>query len=346
MRFGRQPTKMNRGEFGPARRLCEDCRVKITQNLVLACAVAALAVAAGVPSEQPERAGPVMAVTIDDLPVAQPSWHTQEQMDQITTDLLQTLEEHGVPAVGFVNENKLVVDGGIDGFRRGILRRWSDAGLELGNHGYGHLDLHRMPPGEWMADVTRGAVETRKILEANGNELRYFRHPFLHTGMSVEIQQETGKFLESQGYTVAPVTIDNSEWVYGRAYRHAFNTEDEDLKVRIGRDYIRYMLEVVAFYEGQTEAIVGRRIPQVLLIHAYALNADWLAALLGELEERGYDWISLEEALKDPVYERPVDGWTGRGGITWLHRWALTEGLDRSIFAGEPEVPGWIEEIR
>jgi peptidoglycan/xylan/chitin deacetylase (PgdA/CDA1 family) len=309
--------------------------------LPVACVLAAFAIGAG----GSEPASRLMAITVDDLPVAQPSWHTDQQMERITSDLLATFENHRVRAVGFVNEGKLEHDGTADPFRVEVLKRWLDAGHELGNHGYSHLDLHRVPPDEWMADVVRGEKVTRPLVEAHGGKLRYFRHPFLHTGMSVEVQAETGEFLRSRGYTVAPVTIDNSEWIYGRAYSVAYNEGDEELKRRIGEDYVRYMLAVVAFYESQSEAIVGRPIPHVLLVHAYALNADWLGELLSELERRGYGWISLGEALEDPVYDRAVDGWTGRGGITWLHRWAITEGVDRSIFAGEPEPPGWISEL-
>ena len=95
-----------------------------------------------------------------------------------------------------------------------------------------------------------------------------------------------------------------------------------------------------------SEAIVGRPIPHVLLIHAYALNADWLDELLTALQHREYRWVKLEDALEDPVYARAIDGWIGRGGITWLHRWAITEDLDRSVFKGEPELPAWVEGIR
>jgi len=228
-----------------------------------------------------------MAITVDDLPVAQPSWHNDQQMDRITEDLLATFAEHGVPAVGFVNEGKLEKEREVDAFRLGLLERWLNAGLELGNHGYAHLDLHRVSPEDWQADVIRGEVETRKLVEASGGSLRYFRHPFLHVGMTAELQNEIFAFLGSRGYTVAPVTIDNGEWIYGRAYARAFNDDDEELKIRLGQDYVRYMLEVVRFYEGQSQAIVGRAIPHVLLIHAYALNADWLDRLLDELEQRG-----------------------------------------------------------
>ena len=105
------------------------------------------------------------------------------------------------------------------------------------------------------------------------------------------------------------------------------------------------MLDVVEYYEGQSRAIVGELVPQTLLVHAYALNADWLGSLLTALEERGYAWLSLEEATAHPAYDRPADGYTGPGGITWLHRWAITEGRDPAIFRGEPEVPEWVREL-
>jgi hypothetical protein len=81
----------------------------------------------------------------------------------------------------------------------------------------------------------------------------------------------------------------------------------------------------------------------VLLIHANALNAEWLDVLLQRLDEIGYAWISLEQALEDPAYGRAANGYTGAGGISWLHRWAITEGVDRTVFRGEPRVPAWVE---
>lgn len=287
-----------------------------------------------------------MAVTIDDLPVTPPGRHTTAQQEEITRRLLAVLAEHGVPAVGFVNESKLEVDGAVDPRRVELLERWLEAGHELGNHGYDHLDLHRVDPDAWTADVLRGERVIRPLVEGRGRELRWFRHPFLHTGRSVEVQRETTRFLAEHGYRVAPVTVDNGEWIYGGAYADAWNRGDEAAMDRLGRDYVRYMLEVVEFYEAQSREIVGELLPQALLIHAYALNADWLDPLLDALESRGYRWIPLAEATEHPAYDRPVHGYTGPGGITWLHRWALTEGRDPAIFRGEPEVPSWVGELR
>jgi peptidoglycan/xylan/chitin deacetylase (PgdA/CDA1 family) len=288
-----------------------------------------------------------MAITVDDLPVAPPSRHDLEQQRAITAKLLEVLAAHRVPAIGFVNEAKLEVDGVVDPARVGLLEQWLDRGLELGNHGHSHLSLHRVDPEEWLADVKKGERVSRPLVEARGGNLGWFRHPFLHAGRSAEVQAHTAAELGRMGYRVAPVSIDNSEWVYGAVYADAWNRGDRELMQRIGEDYVRYMLDVVAYYEGQAARIVGdEAFPQILLIHAYALNADWLGTLLERLEARGYRWIPLAEAMQHPAYQRPIDGFAGAGGITWLHRWAITSDMDRSIFAGEPEVPEWIEALR
>ncbi len=124
------------------------------------------------------------------------------------------------------------------------------------------------------------------------------------------------------------------------------NRGDDELMGRLGRDYVRYLLSVVAFYEDQSRLIEEESIPQILLLHANALNADWLDELLEALAGRGYQWIDIETATRHSAYRQPIDGYTGPAGITWLHRWAITRDLDRQIFRGEPEVPDWVDSLR
>ncbi len=96
------------------------------------------------------------------------------------------------------------------------------------------------------------------------------------------------------------------------------------------------MTAVVEYYEAQSMAIVGYELPQILLLHANSLNADGLGRLLESLIGRGYRFVSLAEALRDPAFSLP-DTYSGPAGITWLHRWAITRGLAKSTFRGEPE---------
>ncbi|AKS41620.1 polysaccharide deacetylase family protein [Wenzhouxiangella marina] len=289
---------------------------------------------------------PSLAVTIDDLPVGPPSRHDLDQQTRITERLLAVLRARAVPAIGFVNEARLEREGELDPERVALLRRWLDAGMALGNHGYEHLSLHRVEPEIWIEDALRGDIVTRRLLAERGMTPVWFRHPYLHVGRSAEIQRMTAQALAERGYRIAPVTVDNGEWVYADAYARAWNANDRESMERIGRDYLRYMLEMVVFYENQSLAIVGEPIPQTLLIHANALNADYLGPLLDALSERGYRFVDLEQATKHPAYQRPIHGYTGPGGITWLHRWALTAGVDASVFRGEPEVPDWVDALR
>jgi hypothetical protein len=83
-----------------------------------------------------------------------------------------------------------------------------------------------------------------------------------------------------------------------------------------------------------------------IVVIAGLVLAAAMGPLLDALAARGYRWVTLEQALAHPAYGRRIDGFTGLGGITWLHRWAITEGRDRAIFAGEPEVPEWVEAAR
>jgi peptidoglycan/xylan/chitin deacetylase (PgdA/CDA1 family) len=282
-----------------------------------------------------------LAITFDDLPGVSivgggPRVSPSAQDDalrRMTERLLATLVRARVPVVGFVNSRKLERDGAPVPARIAILTRWRDAGFELGNHTAGHLDLHRVPLEEFEADVVRGESAVRSILEERGDRLRWFRHPFLHTGRSLEDKTALEEFLARRGYRIAPVTIDNSEWIFARAYANARDRGDPGLARRIEAEYGLYMEAQFDYLERQSAVFFGREIRQVLLVHANSLNADAFAPLLSLLARRGYSFVTLDRALEDPAY-KTADTFDGPGGITWIHRWVLSAG--RTVLPGEP----------
>jgi peptidoglycan/xylan/chitin deacetylase (PgdA/CDA1 family) len=266
-----------------------------------------------------------VAVTFDDLPGRASSAH-----------LIRTIKKTGVPTIGFVNEGKLTTP---DDTR--WLERWLDAGFDLGNHTYSHGSLHRVDVAQYEEDILRGEKETRALLRKRGRELRWFRHPFLHTGRTLEVRDRVHRFLAQHGYRVAPVTLDNGEWIFAAAYRKA---PDKATRKRIGREYIAYMDRKLAYFEQQSLALFGRNVRHTLLVHANELNADWFDDLAASMKKRGYRFITLERALEDEAY-RSEDTWTGGAGISWLHRWAMTAGKKGTFFAGEPKTPQWVLDM-
>ena len=52
--------------------------------------------------------------------------------------------------------------------------------------------------------------------------------------------------------------------------------------------------------------------------------------------KRNYSFISLEESLKDPVYQKE-EIYVGNWGFSWINRWALTEGKGKDFYKDEPD---------
>jgi peptidoglycan/xylan/chitin deacetylase (PgdA/CDA1 family) len=283
-----------------------------------------------------------MAVTFDDLPVGSVVHPDVAGQRAILEPLITAVTAHRVPAIGFVNESKLYADGELDPARVALLEGWLDAGLDLGNHTYSHPDLHHTPLADFEADVERGSVVTRRLLAARGEELRWFRHPFLHTGRDLETKRGLVAFLAEHGQRVAPVTVDHDDYLFAAAWDRAGARGDHVLQRRLEDAYVPYIESKVAYYEGQSRALFGREIPQVLLLHANSINARRFADLAQALTDRGYRFIPLATAVADPAYTSE-DTYTGPAGISWLHRWAITRNVDRQIFQGEPETPAWVQ---
>lgn len=268
-----------------------------------------------------------VALTFDDLPAVSARYTTPAGKDTLTRLLLGHLTRHKAPAIGFV----------IGDARQPALRLWTQAGMTLGNHTFAHSDFHRVPSAEHLQDI----LLCHRSMTNAGFRPAFFRSPYLHRGHSRTRQDSLTSFLRELGYREAPVTVDNADYLFSSAYDKALLRHDTAAANAIGRQFVDYLRQCLRYYEAQALSLVGRAIPQTVLLHANTLNAHWLGVLLDDLHREGVTFITLEEALKDPVYASP-DTYTGKGGISWIHRWALTQGKKGAFFDGEPEVPAHI----
>lgn len=285
-----------------------------------------------------------IVVTFDDLPWAGLEHRVPPDLAERHAALMQALRRAKVPGTGFVNENKLEVDGALDPQRVAMLHDWLDAGYTLGNHGYAHLDLHAVGLPAYQDDILRGERVLRPLLAKRGDAPRWFRHPFLRAGRSAADKAALADFLAGQGYRIAPVTIDNSDWIWARAYDEARQRGDAPTLARLREGFVPYLMAKLAYYEQQTHALLGEPLPQGLLLHANALNAATFVELVQALRVRGYAFVTLEQALAHPAYAR-ADGYTGAHGPSWIHRWAIAEQRPGTFFAGEPATPPWVMEL-
>ncbi|MDP8979100.1 MAG: polysaccharide deacetylase family protein [Acidobacteriota bacterium] len=268
-----------------------------------------------------------VAITIDDLPLGggDPGPCDLARIKSMTGRLLGPIRAQKIPVIGFVNAGRC--EAGL----AEILGMWREAGAELGNHTFSHPDLNRVPLERYEADVIRG--------EAALTNPTWFRHPFLHTGPDEKTKTALAAFLKKRGYRIAPVTLDNSDWMFAAVYARALKNDNHALAQRVLDAYVPYMESLFDFFEKRSVEVAGHEIAQVLLIHANGLNAEMLPKLIAMMRSRGYSFVSLEAALRDPAYKLR-DGYAGTG-FSWIHRWSKTLGMPPK---GEPDEPPFIAE--
>jgi peptidoglycan-N-acetylglucosamine deacetylase len=281
----------------------------------------------------PQRA---ISITIDDLPAGSANVMTGAEIIEMTTKLLGTLRDQKVPAIGFVNEQKLYKIGEVDERIR-ALNLWLDSGFELGNHTYAHTSLNRVPLQAWEEEVIRGETVTRILLAQHKMKLRYLRHPYLDAGRDLQTRREAEAFLSSRNYQVAPVTMDAWDWMYAGVYQDARKRGDLALQQQLVGSYLSYTTTVFDYYEKLSRDLFGYEPKQILLLHGNWLEADHIGELLDLLRKRGYLFITLEDAIGDAVYSSP-DDYVGEG-TGWLDHWAITRGQPPR---NEPVFPQWV----
>jgi peptidoglycan/xylan/chitin deacetylase (PgdA/CDA1 family) len=265
-----------------------------------------------------------VALTFDDLPGLVLT-HSFAYTDQTTVELLDGLRRHRFPATGFVNEGKL--EGADKAARIALLERWLEAGMDLGNHSYSHLSLNKTPVDQYIVDVARGGIVTGQLLAKRGRRLRWFRHPYLETGLTAQVRHTFESWLKTHGYRVAPVTMENSDWMFALDYDNAILRSDAADAARIRKAYLDYTAKVVPWYREAALALLGRRLSFVFLLHATRLNADSLDDLAAILKANDLTPVSLDRAMRDPAYRIP-DTYVGPDGDEWLSRWSRTLNKD------------------
>jgi peptidoglycan/xylan/chitin deacetylase (PgdA/CDA1 family) len=275
-----------------------------------------------------------VALTFDDLPQLALTGDL-DYARTINDRLLAGLQRHRLPAIGFVVGSKL--EGPDRPAREALLEAWLKAGRTLGNHTYDHASLNRTPLADYIADVQKDDEILRRLLAAHRQMPAWFRHPYLETGETIEAKRGLEAWLGAHGYRVAPVTLENADWMFAYPYDEAVQKGDAAEIRRIRLEYLDYTAKCVVWYREAALELLGRRPALVFLLHDSRLNADSIDDLADILRRNGLKAVTLERAMSDEAYAIPDDR-PDMGGDEWLDRWAeeLHKPLPWSSFPQPP----------
>ncbi|MBX7220101.1 MAG: polysaccharide deacetylase family protein [Blastocatellia bacterium] len=279
-----------------------------------------------------------VAVGFVALPIRNAAIPTSADGEQTARMLIEELKANRIPAIGYVQGSRVAADP--ESMTR-QLRWWRDAGLELGLGSYSHKWFFGTPYEEYEADVVKNEDVVRPLLAERGQVIRHYSYPFLNTGPDMATKERFEKFLKQRGYALSPFTIDNDDWFFAKTYDEARAKGDTETMQKVKAEYVPYMRRMFEFYEQYSQELLGQEVPQVLLLTPSRLNADAMGELLGMLRERGYRFVSLDQATSDPAYATR-DTYTGKTGISWLQRWGMSQGWQ---WREEPHPGGYMEQF-
>jgi peptidoglycan/xylan/chitin deacetylase (PgdA/CDA1 family) len=254
-----------------------------------------------------------VSITIDDVP-------NTRQYSSDGFQLLKQLDRLQIPVAIFINEG-LIAKGESIEKNMALLNDWvAKPYTTLGNHSYNHLRYSEVGVDSFRADLLKGHALTKELANQYAKSLQYFRFPFNDLGRDKEQHHQMARVLDSLAYINTPFTIESSDWMYSYIYDYYLEHGEQDQAKKIGEQYVSITLEYFQFFNSLAMKLYGREVSQIYLCHDNAMNAKYLPEILRQLKDQQYQFVSLEQAMMDPVYDQE-DLYDKKWGISWFYRW-------------------------
>jgi peptidoglycan-N-acetylglucosamine deacetylase len=242
--------------------------------------------------------------------------------------VIKALDDNGVThAFGFTN-GTFMQD---DPREIRILKLWLSSGYPLGNHTYHHYDLTKISSRAFIADIERQDRLLRTL--ANYSPLIakrfYFRYPYLDEGNTLEKRDTVRDYLFKHSYRIAEVTTDYYDWAWTDAYTRCTLQHDGKSIAWLNDHIIDSADRHLRESEEVSHRLFGRQIPFILLVHVGIYDALKLDSVLKHWRAEGVRFVSLDEALADPVY-RINPNVIYDDGRNFLEQIAMSRNLDVS----------------
>ena len=273
-----------------------------------------------------------VAITIDDVPNTR--IYKESNFQSL---LLQKFDSLEIPITIFINESLIYRSGAtVKNFE--LLHQWAQMPwLDLGNHSLSHARYSVVGIDSFTYEIIKGEGISRELANLHNKELKYFRFPYNDLGKDSLQQVLVREYLRNQGYTIAPFTIESSDWMFNYVYEHYLNENKPDKAKAIVDLYLEKTLAFFDFYDSLSQQEYGRQVKQIYLCHDNKLNADYLDVLVSRLAAKGYQFISMEAAMQDEVYQQS-NNYYQKWGISWFYRWMPTQPARVKWMRREPDM--------
>lgn len=271
-----------------------------------------------------------VAITIDDVPNT-----SKFKRDHFESILLNKLDSLNIPIDVFINEGNIYKNEHVSK-NFDLLNQWVERNyIGIGNHSFSHSRYSDIGLDSFAIEIDKGESITRELSKLYHKKLKYFRFPYNDLGKDSLQQIQIANQLHQKNYIIAPFTIESSDWVFNYLYEYYLKNNQKEKAENIGNLYIEITLEYFSFFDSIAINQYGRHINQIYLCHDNSINADYIEVLVQKLTEKGNSFVSMEEAMKDEVYNQP-NNYFKKWGISWVYRWMVNPKERMQLMRSEP----------
>lgn len=246
-------------------------------------------------------AGLELALTINEMlkshasPEENPDdWCYAENSPENLDKLINALKENSMPpTVSFVVGRDADMS---------VQERWLQSGNLVGNMTYSRIRVRKKSAASYVEDVERNDQLLAPLWEKYPHEKKYFRFIRLNPGPDRQKQAEIRNYLKRKDYVEVPATIYSPDRKLSQVYCSALARGDQTCANYIKASLKSFLLDSTLRARNLAGKIHGQEARHILVVGANQLICDSLGDILRLYKGLGARFISLDEALKDPLY--------------------------------------------
>lgn len=254
-----------------------------------------------------------LAITFDDLPAHGPLPPGEFRPRPIRS-ILKTLHDEQMPPIyGFVNGFRIAQYP----YQKKLLTEWVAAGEPLGSHTWSHPNLEQVSAQAFIANIAKNEPLLEQV-DPHG-DWHWFRYPYLAEGETLAKRQAVRNWLFAHHYQIAEVTIDFEDYLWNEPYARCMAKHNDASVAELEHSYIATADHFTDVFRTLAQRLYGHDIPYVLLMHVGAFDARMLPRLIALYRAKGFRFVTLEQAERDPAYHfDPHIGYPGGGTLSEL----------------------------
>lgn len=201
---------------------------------------------------------------------------------------------------------------------------WVENGHHVANHTHHHPSLSWLSASDYARDIEKAETYLDPWLKVAPR--RCFRFCMDMWGDTPCKCQEILQHLGKMDYRPIPVSIGFHDFRWHAAhYRVSRRGTVEEMDALRAR-YVQSAVRELRVHTANARAVFGRDPVHIWLIHGTPFAADCLDRILQAFTEAGVDFVSLDEAMADPMNAN-VPTRTSPEFIFQVEKWALALGV-------------------